>query len=145
MSTALTVTSAALVNGSSLRTAYITVLAPSTPAQASNTIIYDPTTTPWTNSAVYNVTSIRRVRASSSCSGASGTNANITLNWDASTPVAAISIPCNAQFEFNACKDLCCPSLPNQGGSGVSGKIGLTTTGLVQGDSIMIILELSNG
>ena len=141
--TAFTITSAALINSATHRQVYVTVSVPSTPSQATNTIIYDPTTTPYTNSGAYVGTRIRAARVTSSSGGS--TTASIQLNWDASTPVVALSIPVNSHFCFNSVDDDIFQPLMNQGGTGVSGKIGLTTLGLVQGDSITILLDIING
>lgn len=146
MTTPLVITSQVLNNGATKRQLYVTVLAPATPAQAANTIIYDPTTTPWTTTSAYISTSIRSVRTSSSVQGTSGTGSGAYLTWDASTPTCAYSIPDNNEVSFESAPGCQIWNvLTNTGGSGVTGKIGLTTAGLVAGDTITILLDLING
>ena len=60
------------------------------------------------------------------------------LEWDATTDVLAIPLT-------NQAKHLCFDKiggLKNQGGTGRTGDITLTTTGLAAGDSIMIVLKV---
>jgi len=143
--TALTITSGVLNNGAQRRQLYVTVQTPATPTQATNTIIYDPTTTPWTNGGPYVATKIRAIKTASSIQGTAGVPGAAYLTWDASTPVTAYSIPANNEANLEAALDELWIPLPNQGGSGVTGKIGLTTLGLVQGDTLTILLDLING
>lgn len=66
--------------------------------------------------------------------------ARVKLLWDASTPVLALDIPAGAnptKGDFRAFG-----GLPNQGGSGITGDITLTTTGLASGDNITIVLHV---
>lgn len=68
------------------------------------------------------------------------TTARIHLLWDATTDVVAIDLPtggnsCNVDFSKIG-------GLPNQGGSGKTGDILLTTTGLESGDTITLALEV---
>jgi hypothetical protein len=142
MATNPTITIAPLINSATHRAVYVTVSAGAATTQLTNSIIYDPTTTPWTNSGAYVGTKIRVVSVTSSVQ--SGTSLpQISLDWDASTPVTAVSIPCNSHFCVDTIKHFA--PLPNQGGTGVTGKIGLTTLGLVAGDTITILLEIING
>lgn len=141
--TALVVTSNVLVNSATHRQVHITILAPATPDQATNTAIYDPTTTPWTSSGAYVGTKIRSLKVWSSIQGALGTQAALSLVWDASSPVLAFSIPCNSSAEFQG-NELLPAIIPNKGGSGVTGKIGFTSLGMVVGDSVTILLDITN-
>lgn len=142
--TALTVTSVPLINGPVYRQVYVTILAPSSPAQATNTTIYDPTTTPYTTSGAYVATKIRAINVFSSIQGAAGTQAALSIVWDASTPVVAFSIPCNSSSELRG-REFLPAVIPNQGGTGVTGKIGFTSLGMVAGDSVTIVLDIING
>jgi hypothetical protein len=141
--TALTVTVTPLINGPVHRQVHVTILAPTSPAQATNTAIYDPTTTPWTTSGAYVGTKIRAISVFSSIQGASGTQAALSLVWDANTPVVAFSIPCNSSAELRGL-ELLPAVVPNSGGTGVSGKIGFTSLGMVAGDTVTIILDIIN-
>ena len=143
---ALTITQNVLINSATRRQIQYTVLTPATPTQASNTILYDPTASPFSTAGAYVGTKIRGVKVASSTQGASGTQASCYLTFDASTPVVACSIPCNSAFSYHSSdKDMSSAIIPNSGGSGVTGKIGLTTNGLVAGDTITIILDIING
>lgn len=62
------------------------------------------------------------------------------LNWDASSPVLAWALPYQGNsgtFCFSEHT-----GLKNQGGSGITGDITLTTTGLASGDSISLVLDV---
>ena len=67
----------------------------------------------------------------------------ITLNWDATTPILAMSMPYagagNLDFDFNEFGGLINTAV---GTAGVTGNITLTTSGLVNGDNISIIIEV---
>lgn len=142
--TALTVTQNVVVNSATHRQVQYTILAPTSPSQATNTILYDPTTTPWTTSGAYVGTKIRSANVTSSCQGASGTQAALSLVWDASTPVVACSIPVNSSTSLLDAFGTYAP-IPNAGGSGVTGKIGFTSLGLLAGDTVTILLDIING
>lgn len=79
--------------------------------------------------------SIKAITISSSVSTAS----RINLEFDASTDVLAFSVP------SSVCKHLCFQKigyLKNTAGSGITGDILLTTTGLEAGDHFTLILEV---
>jgi hypothetical protein len=61
-----------------------------------------------------------------------------TLLWDASTDVRIIDLAGDGCFDFTSFG-----GLPNNGGSGVTGDILLTTTGHTSGDNYSIVLELA--
>lgn len=73
----------------------------------------------------------------SACVNAVST-ARVFLEWDATTDVNAFTLPVGRSIQ--ACYEHL-SGLPNQGGSGKTGDITLTTTGLAAGDSLHIILE----
>ncbi len=64
----------------------------------------------------------------------------ITLEFDASTDVMVAAIPSNASgvIDFRQFG-----GIRNTAGSGVTGDITLTTTGLASGDSLHIVIEVS--
>lgn len=66
----------------------------------------------------------------------------IVLNWDATTPIVALSLPSSHMYSERF--DEYYIPLPNQaiGAAGVTGNITLTTTGLVAGDSLTLILDV---
>lgn len=79
---------------------------------------------------------IRTIRACSN--SAAGV---IKLNWDATTPVVALCLPYGGSSALN--HTFCnIGGLKNQGGTGVTGDITLTTTGLASGDAIFIVMEV---
>ena len=61
------------------------------------------------------------------------------LEWDASTDVLAFDLPPQESIKANFRS---IGGLPNQGGSGKTGDITLTTTGLESGDKITLILHV---
>lgn len=76
---------------------------------------------------------IEYIYATSSCAS----TARLKLEWDAGTDVLAMDLPPSqvVYYDFRAHG-----GLPNQGGSGITGDITLTTTGLESGDAITIVL-----
>ncbi len=62
------------------------------------------------------------------------------LLWDASTDVAALSLPVGVPFEYDFHK---IGGLKNTGGSGITGDILFTTTGLTTLDAIHLILVVT--
>lgn len=63
--------------------------------------------------------------------------ARISLEWDASTDIQAFNIPVNTQVKNDYRNH---GGLPSQAGSGKTGDINMTTTGLASGDSIVIVI-----
>ena len=72
---------------------------------------------------------------------AAAITATAKLLWNATTNVLALPLVPNMTKELNFDR---VGGLNNQGGSGITGDILLTTTGLTSGDSIMIVLEVKN-
>lgn len=67
--------------------------------------------------------------------------ARITLLWDATTDVLAFNIPAGTtQVKADFRREIPMGGLPNQGGSGKTGDILLTTTGLEAGDSLTLVM-----
>lgn len=137
-----TITKTVLNNGAYRRLLYVTVKSDGT--QETNTIIYDPTASPYTTSGAYIATKIRSIYSTGSCGGTTGVNAQVYLTWDASTVVAGFSIPIQNDQHYDSMDAFGIP-LVNQGGGGVTGKIGITTLGLIAGDTLTIILDIING
>lgn len=132
-----TITKQNIIAGSRNREVYITLLSDGT--QETNTILYDPTSSPFSTAAAYIGTKIRRVSVVGACAAASKSY----LTWDATTAVAAMSIPAESSFVFDTMQQGLSP-LKNMGGSGVTGKIGITTLALAAGDTITIVLDILN-
>lgn len=61
-----------------------------------------------------------------------------TLLWDADTDVRIVDLAGDGCFDFTGFG-----GLPNNGGTGVTGDIRLTTTGHTSGDSYSIVLEMA--
>lgn len=61
------------------------------------------------------------------------------LEWDASTDVTAFTIPKNRPFKFCFEEE---GGLVNQGGSGKTGDITMTTTGLESGDRLFLVIHV---
>lgn len=64
----------------------------------------------------------------------------IQLLWKASTNVVAFSLPYAGNHANFCFRDI--GGLPNQGAAGKTGDIVITTTGLVSGDTLSLILEV---
>lgn len=75
-------------------------------------------------------------------SASAAATARARLEWDATTDVLALDLPVLAPTFIDFRRTLPIGGLPNQGGSGKTGDILLTTTGLESGDSITIIMEI---
>jgi len=65
--------------------------------------------------------------------------ARVELQFDATTDILAMALPAESDIDFNF-KDI--GGLKNPAGTGITGDITLTTTGLGAGDNIIIILEV---
>ncbi len=64
----------------------------------------------------------------------------VKLEWDASTDVLAFALPAAGNSETFCFEKF--GSLKNTAGSGKTGDITLTTTGLVSGDSITLVIDV---
>lgn len=73
-----------------------------------------------------------------SCNAAS--TARVKLLWDASTDVQAIEIPCATNATKGNFRKF--GGLINRGGTGITGDILITTTGLASGDTITLVLTV---
>lgn len=107
-------------------------------AQETGTVIYDSSAV----ATVLGVTdplksSIRDIRYI-----ASGAATKAHLLWDATTDVVALSLPYSAggASVYMNFRDI--GGLKNVAGSGITGDVLLTTTGLAAGDTITIILTI---
>lgn len=73
-----------------------------------------------------------------SCNAAS--TARVRLLWDATTDVVAMDIPTSTNPTKANFRSI--GGLPNKGGSGITGDILLTTTGLASGDTLTLVLHI---
>lgn len=130
-----TVTLKNLVIGQHKVISYITIFGVGG-AQETNTIIYD-------SSVIATALGIKDPLTSTIVSIRSSSNSVAglcKLNWDANTPVLAWAIPLAGNegtykfYHFGGLK--------NQGSTGITGDITLTTTGLAAGESLTIVLEV---
>lgn len=127
-----------LNNSATYRQVLITLVADGT-TQETDTIIYDPTTTPYTNSGAYVGTKVRRIKSSASAASA----AKVSLIFDGATTslLWPIAVQNDTDFDF---EDLTMVAIPNTATT-PTGKIGITTLALAAGDTIAIILDIING
>lgn len=114
-----------------VRTTYLTLVSDGT--EETDLIIYD--------SSARNVTdplncTLLEVSGLVQILDASAVDVSVYLEFDATTDVHAISLPINRPFKFNFAKH---GGLTNYAGSGKTGDITLTTTGLEIGDRITLI------
>lgn len=75
-----------------------------------------------------------------SSSGTSANGSRVKLLWDAATKVLALDVPTGTNPTKANFRKF--GGLVNQGGSGITGDILLTTTGLLSGDLITIVLTV---
>jgi hypothetical protein len=131
-------------------TVYFTGVVDSGPTQFSNTVVYNSATVlgllqpaylnefltdPLTSSLLHVFATV-----SSKSSGATNTIPVLTLNWDATTPVVALPIPINTNPTDSDFR--CFGGLKNQGAAGRTGNITLTSTGLLAGDVVTLVLTV---
>lgn len=69
--------------------------------------------------------------------------ANIALYWSAKVPVLAFLLPVDTANCFDFKRLFSIPGLKNQGGTGRTGDIALTTTDLSKGDQFVIVMEIN--
>lgn len=125
-----TITNTKQINGSKVSLAYITLYCNGD--QETATVIYDSSAYAGTDPLKNR---IMRVWYANDAA----TTARIRLLWDASTDVLALCIP----PQRDGCLDFkSIGGLSNTAGSGITGDILLTTTGLATGDSITLVLEV---
>lgn len=130
-----TVKDAVLVSGVKRTVVYTTILCVGA-AQETNKVLYD-------SSAIATLLGIPDPLNSKLLKIQFSTNSALgvfKLNWDASTPVAAWALPYQSnegEFCFQEFG-----GLNNQGGTGITGDITLTTTGFVAADVLSIVLTV---
>ncbi len=73
-------------------------------------------------------------------SASAASTARVKLLWNATTDVLAIDVPCATNPTKHNFHHM--GGLPNQGGSGKTGDILLTTTGLASGDALTFVLTV---
>lgn len=120
---------------------YFTDVIDSGPTQETNLVIYDSSVV----SALFGLADPLMCHITEAylyCSSIA-TNPQVTLKWDATTKVNAVAVPCGSAGPIQYCFSQ--QPLKNQGGSGITGDIVLTTTGLVAGDQIFIVLDVIVG
>lgn len=121
---------AKLVAGSKVRIVYFTLAY--VDAQETATVIYDSSDYGGTDTLSSRIMHI-------SCVLSAASTARAFLAWDATTDVLAFTLPSGQPVNMDF-KNI--GGLQNQGGSGVTGDILLTTTGLSTGDTLTIMLEV---
>lgn len=117
--------------------AYVYLTLASDGTNETNYVVYDSSVVATAAGDTDPLTSgIMEVYASASAAS----TARVVLRWDATTPVLAMDIPTATDpLKFKAGGLFV---LPNQGGSGITGDITLTTTGLASGDAITILMRV---
>jgi hypothetical protein len=129
-----TVTSKTIISGSREAVIYVTIASDGT--EETDLVVYD-------SSAVATLVgetdpldcTLLGVYASISAA----TTARAFLEWDATTDVLALPLPVQNPTKANFRS---VGGLPNQGGTGITGDITLTTTGLEAGDSLVLVLHV---
>lgn len=105
-------------------------------SQETGTVVYDSSVQATSGGQVDPLTSrIKRIWYTTS-----GKAVVAKLNWDASTPVDAYAFATNngnVEMDFT-----CIGGLSNLGGTGITGDLTLTTTGLASGDSITLVMDV---
>ena len=125
------------VISSSLKEAVVYVTIDSDGTEETDLVIYDSSAVA---SLVGTTDPLDSTILSVYASVSAAVTARVELQWDASTDVLALDIP--AGTNATKCNWRSIGGLPNQGGSGKTGDITLTTTGLESGDNITIVLHV---
>lgn len=121
--------------GNSRSIVYITLLCVSN-AQETNTVLYDSSAVATTlNISDPLKSTILSIRYSTTSSAG-----KCQLNWDATTPIVAWALP--YQSNDGTVDFTCIGGLTNLGGAGITGDVTLTTTGLVSGEAVTLVLEV---
>ncbi len=119
-------------------TKYITIASDGTNETA--TVIYDSSAIA---TAVADADPLTCTLLSMYASVSTANTARVKILWDASTDVLAMDIPAATnptQVDFR--RTIPIGGLKNQGGTGITGDILLTTTGLASGDAITLVFEV---
>jgi hypothetical protein len=119
-----------LVAGSKVRVVYLTLVY--VDAQETDYVVYDSSDYGGTDTLTSRIMRIAGVLSAASA-------ARAFLEWDATTDVAAFTLPIDRPFDFDFNS---IGGLKNTAGSGITGDIALTTTGLAAGDTLTLILEV---
>lgn len=136
-----TITSKTLLAGKNIAIVYVTIASDGTEETA--TVLYDSSAVATSAGDDDTLDStILSIYASVSAAGpvAAAAGARVKLLWDATTDVLAIDIPTGTNPTKANFRRI--GGLPNQGGTGKTGDILITTTGLEAGDAITLVLEV---
>lgn len=128
-----TITNTTLVNGSKKTIIYLAV--DSDGSEETDYVVYDSSALA-TSAGITDPLTCRLKHLKYAVASAT---AFIKLEFDATTDVLAMSIPAYAAGELDF-EEM--GGLKNTAGTGITGDITLTTTGLAAGDSFVIILEV---
>ncbi len=129
-----TITDTTIENGSKNVIKYIAINSDGT--EETGTVIYDSSVLATARGVADPLMcKIRKIKYATSIGNA--LDANIKLLFDATTDVLATSIPLNHEGEMDFTN---IGNLKNTAGTGITGDILITTTGLVSGDSITLEL-----
>lgn len=130
-----TITTATLLAGPKEAIIYVTIASDGTEETA--TVLYDSSAIA---TAAGDSDPLDSTIISVYASASAASTARVKLLWDASTDVLAFDIPvCTNPTKANF---RCIGGLPNQGATGKTGDILITTTGLESGDAITIVLHV---
>lgn len=119
-------------------TKYVTLASDGT--NETSTVIYDSSVIA---TAVGDTDPLTCTLLSMYASASTASTARIAILWDASTKVLAMDVPPGQSPTFVDFRRIMpIGGLKNQGGSGITGDILITTTGLASGDKITLVFEV---
>ncbi len=128
------VTQATIINNVNRIVKYITIN--SDGSEETALVIYDSSVL----NAIDPLTcTIRKISYATSMGNTLGVNGNVKLLFDADTDILAWAIPVNGAGEIDFTS---VGGLKNLAGTGRTGDITITTTGLIAGDAISLVLEV---
>ena len=127
-----TITNKTLITGEKATVIYFNLVCVSN-TQETNTVVYNATTV-CTALGIPLYTTPKILEVEYTTNSAAGV---VNLLWDATTPVEAVALPIERPLRLKFYKQ---GGLPDEGGTGVTGNITVTTTGLATGDSFTLNL-----
>ncbi len=130
-----TITSKIVIANTNQAVIYVTIASDGTNETA--TVLYDSSAVA---AAVGDSDTLDSTIVSIYASASTANTARVKLLWDATTDVLAIDVPTGTNPTKHNFHHM--GGLPNQGGTGKTGDILLTTTGLASGDALTFVLTV---
>jgi hypothetical protein len=129
-----TITTKTIQQGNYSYIVYVTLVSDGT--QETNTVIYNSSTA----STALGIKDPKFSKINQFYYSPASSAAKCRLSWDATTPVCALALPSNGCSMYQDFRPF--GGLQNTGGTGITGNITITTTGLASGDSLTLLIDV---